>query len=124
MTPHEELLAEKLKTEGWTLLRHGWPDWACFKTDANGKIIAARFVEAKADDAAISAAQKQMFELFAHMGFPVEVIREPFYEQHNEQRQKEPIVFGQVPEAFQQIAKMMDEDGIGKSLDDDEGVAQ
>jgi len=117
MTPHEEQLAKQIEEEGWKLLRHGWPDWACFKTDANGKITAIRFIEAKADDAAVSKAQEQMFSLFAHMGFPVEVIRQEFYERYTKERQQEPVAFGEVPEEFKRIADMMDEDGVGESIE-------
>lgn len=76
LTPHEQAVAEQLEREGWKLQRSGWPDWIAYKMDEQGRVVAVRKIEAKADNAKVSDNQRLTFELLRYLGIRVEIIQD------------------------------------------------
>lgn len=71
MTKNEQQLKAKLESEGWTVLRNGWPDFLIFRHTDNGSEVIA--VEQK-DTNELSLEQQKMIHALNLMGLPVLVM--------------------------------------------------
>lgn len=79
MNRAEQVVAEKLKSEGWEIYNSGWPDFLLTKFE-NGKLLvrAVEVKSAKTDGAEDDVRPNQWIVLnaLAAAGIPVSVIRE------------------------------------------------
>lgn len=67
----ETTLKERLESEGYEVLRYGYPDFCAVKRD--GGDIKVRFIEAKAKGDRLRPSQISMHAIFGALGLPVEV---------------------------------------------------
>lgn len=68
MNNTETAVAEALRTEGWTVLRRGWPDFLCHRDGM------AAAIEVKSPRDRLSEDQVQIHRVLVRCGLPVQTV--------------------------------------------------
>lgn len=71
---HERDVYDELKAAGWTVRKHGWPDFIATKEGRYGFHL-VRLVEVKGPGDRLRASQKATFEALRHLGIKVEIVQ-------------------------------------------------
>lgn len=71
MSRYEKKVADKLRREGFTVMRNGWPDFTAFKRDSKGKITDLFFVEVKGCGDKLRQEQTDLHAVLRSIGLPV-----------------------------------------------------
>lgn len=66
MNPFEEQVKDKYETEGWTVLRSGWPDFLLFKELPDGT-TEVKAVEAKSEFDVLRPNQVEMLKILSRI---------------------------------------------------------
>ena len=69
MSPAEQVIAKRLKAEGWTVMKQGWPDFLCVRGDE------IKAVEVKLKGDRLSASQIENHRILRIAGISVEIAK-------------------------------------------------
>ena len=69
LNPSEQKVFDELSSEGWQVIRNGWPDFLAMRGNE------LRFIEVKTNSNSLTVEQKRVRRALAKIGVTVEVIR-------------------------------------------------
>jgi hypothetical protein len=77
LTKAERQAKEELEADGWTVIRNGWPDFLCYRTDPETDELTIRPIETKGPTVGrqLHGNQNEVAGLLAKAGLPVVVYK-------------------------------------------------